>query len=225
MEGIRIAIDGPVGSGKSTVARLVAKRLGYTYIDTGAMYRGVALSAKRAGVPWDDADRMAELAGRTRIELRPSGGGEITSLVSIDGEDVSKEIRNTEIGQGASLIGKIAGVRRALVEQQRRMATLGGVVMEGRDIGTVVLPDAELKIFLSGSIEVRAKRRFLELEGKGQKPVMQEVVEEVKARDEQDTTRKENPLKKANDAVEIDTTEMSIEQVVTKIVHLADKRK
>ena len=221
---LKIAIDGPVGSGKSTVARLVARRLGYTYIDTGAMYRGLALKARRSGVTWGDAVRMTELARRTKIELRPVGDKELTSYVSVDGEDVSRAIRETDIGQGASRIGTIAGVRRELVRQQQRIAAAGGVVMEGRDIGTVVLPDAELKVFLTGSVEERARRRFLELQRKGKKSIMEEVVQEVIARDRQDSTRVESPLKKAKDGVEVDTTGMSIEQVVDEVVRLADER-
>jgi len=223
-ERIAVAIDGPVGSGKSTVARLVAKELGYTYIDTGAMYRGVALKAKREGISWDDGDRMAGLAGDTDIELLPAGEGELTSRVLLDGEDVSRAIRETDIGQGASKIGTISGVRIALVRAQKKMATRGGVVMEGRDIGTVVLPGAELKVFLSGSIEERARRRFLELKKKGKEPDMDEVIKEVGERDRQDTTRADSPLKKADDAVEIDTTGMTIEQVVERIVKLAGER-
>ncbi len=221
---IKIAIDGPVGSGKSTVARRVAEAMGYTYIDTGAMYRGIALKAKRQGISWDDPDGMAALAGRTKIELRPAGIAGVTSLVSVDGLDVSREIRDTDIGQGASKVGTISGVRRALVSMQQRMAETGGVVMEGRDIGTVVLPGAELKIFLSGSVEERAKRRFLELRAKGKSPVMSEVIAEVKARDTQDSTRADSPLKKADDAVEVDTTGMTIDQVVEEIIRLARER-
>ncbi len=221
---IKIAIDGPVGSGKSTVARLAAKEMGYTYIDTGAMYRGIALKAKRNEVPWDDPEGMTDLAINTQIELRPAGAGAVTSFVSVDGRDVSREIRDTEIGQGASRIGTISGVRRALVAMQQRMAAAGGVIMEGRDIGTVVLPDAELKIFLSGSVEERAKRRFLELQSKGKTPVMKDVIAELTTRDKQDSTRKNSPLKKADDAVEIDTTDMTIELVVKEIVRLARAR-
>lgn len=221
---IKIAIDGPVGSGKSTVARRVAQEMGYTYIDTGAMYRGIALKAKRKGVSWDDPEGMAALAGKTEIELKPAGTAGVTSFVSVDGLDVSREIRDTDIGQGASKIGTISGVRRALVSMQQRMAEEGGVVMEGRDIGTVVLPKAELKIFLSGSVEERAKRRFLELQAKGKSPVMSDVIAEVKARDAQDSTRADSPLKKADDGVEVDTTNMTIDQVVGEIVRLARER-
>lgn len=221
---IQIAIDGPVGSGKSTVARLVARRLGYTYIDTGAMYRALALKAARRGVSWDDAEGMAAVAQESEIALKPSTEEGKTSLVFIDGEDVSQEIRQTEMGQGASKIGAIPGVRRNLVRLQRAIAARGGVVMEGRDIGTVVLSNAECKIFLSGSVEERAKRRFLELQKKGESPVFEEVVEEVKARDHADTTRAESPLKKADDSVEVDTTDMSIEEVVDRIATIARKR-
>jgi cytidylate kinase len=215
---IKIAIDGPVGSGKSTVAKRVARSLAYTYIDTGAMYRAIALKAKREGVSWDDADGMTALARSTSVTLEPAGGEDETSVVRLDGEDVSRAIRETDIGGGASKIGTISGVRRALVAMQQRMAEAGGVVMEGRDIGTVVLPDAELKIFLTGSVEERAKRRFLELRSKGKTPVMAEVIEEVKARDRQDSTRADSPLKKAGDGVEVDTTAMTREQVIEESV-------
>ena len=215
---IKIAIDGPVGSGKSTVAKRVARAMGYTYIDTGAMYRAVALKAKRKGVSWDDGEKMTALARATSVTLEPAKGEDETSVVRLDGEDVSKAIRETDIGGGASKIGTISGVRRALVAMQKKMAEKGGVVMEGRDIGTVVLPDAELKIFLSGSVEERAKRRLLELQSKGKTPVMAEVIEEVKARDHQDSTRADSPLKKADDGVEVDTTGMTREQVIGEIV-------
>ncbi|MCX6357826.1 MAG: (d)CMP kinase [Candidatus Aureabacteria bacterium] len=218
---ISVAIDGPVGSGKSTVARLVAKGLRYTYIDTGAMYRGIALKAKRAGVSWDDTEEMGRLAEGTEVELQPTTVEGLTCMVRVDGREVSREIRDTDIGQGASKIGTIPRVRRALVGMQRAMAAQGGVVMEGRDIGTVVLPDAELKIFLTGTVEERAKRRFLELQKKGKTPVMGKVIEEVKARDHQDSTRADSPLRKAAAAVEVDTTGMSIQQVVDAIVKLA----
>ncbi|MCX6353852.1 MAG: (d)CMP kinase [Candidatus Aureabacteria bacterium] len=218
---IAIAIDGPVGSGKSTIAKLVARELGYTYIDTGAMYRGIALKAKRMRISWEDAQRMASLAGSTEIVLLPATKEELTSRVLLDGEEVSCEIRETDIGEGASKSSTISGVRKALVKLQKGMAVSGGVVMEGRDIGTVVLPGAELKIFLTGSIEERAKRRFLELQKKGKKPEMREVIEEVRERDLRDSTRADSPLKKAEDAVEVDTTHMTIAQVVDTIVEMA----
>ena len=221
---IKVAIDGPVGSGKSTVAKRVARALGYTYIDTGAMYRAIALKARRARVSWDDGKKMASLARGTSVALEPALGEDETSVVLLDGVDVSREIRETEIGGGASKIGTIPGVRRALVAMQKKMAEKGGVVMEGRDIGTVVLPDAELKIFLSGTVEERARRRFLELEAKRKKPVMAEVVEEVKARDRQDSTRADSPLRKADDGVAVDTTSMTREGVIAEIVRLAKER-
>jgi len=221
---IAIAIDGPVGSGKSTIAKLVARELGYTYIDTGAMYRGIALKAKRMKISWEDAQRLSSLAGSTDIVLMPATKEELTSRVLVDGEDVSREIRETDIGEGASKTSTISGVRKALVKLQKGMAASGGVVMEGRDIGTVVLPGAELKIFLTGSIEERAKRRFLELQKKGKKPEMRDVIEEVRERDRRDSTRADSPLKKAEDAVEVDTTHMTIAQVVDTIVKMARER-
>ncbi len=154
-----IAIDGPAGAGKSTVAKQLAQKLGYLYIDTGAMYRAVALAALRDGIAFDDADRLTELAGRAVIDLNAADGA---YSVFLNGEDVSEAIRLPEVGAAASPVSAVSGVRQHLLRQQRRMASEGCVIMDGRDIGTVVLPDADLKIFLTASLEERAKRRFLE---------------------------------------------------------------
>ena len=225
MKKLTIAIDGPVGSGKSTIAKLVARKLGYLYIDTGAMYRSVALKAGREGIPWTDEKRLTDIARNSSIKLENTvEDGEPKCLVYLDGEDVSSAIREQEIGQGASAVGKISGVRRALVPLQRKMAAEGGTAMEGRDIGSVVLPSAGLKIFLNASVQERAHRRHLELVEKGEEISMEEVIEEVEARDRQDSTRADSPLVKTDDAVEIDTTGLSIPEVVDRIIALAEER-
>ena len=225
MKKLTIAIDGPVGSGKSTIAKLVARKLGYLYIDTGAMYRCVALKAGREGIPWTDGEGLTDIARDSSIKLENTvEDGEPKCLVYLDGEDVSAAIREQEIGQGASAVGKISGVRRALVPLQREMAAEGGTAMEGRDIGSVVLPSAGLKIFLNASVQERARRRHLELVQKGEEISMAEVIEEVEARDRQDSTRADSPLVKTDDAVEIDTTGLSIPEVVDRIIALAEER-
>lgn len=216
-----IAIDGPVGSGKSTVARRVAELLGYVYLDSGAMYRGVAWKALREHVPLDSEDRLAALASGTRIDLVSSDGG---FRVLVDGTDVTAQIRSAEVAQAASKVAMIAGVRTVLVDEQRRAAGSGGVVMEGRDIGTVVLPDADLKIFLDASVEVRAERRRLEHAQKGEALEFAEVLEEVRQRDQRDRGRAVSPLVRAHDSVYVDNTAMSAEETARLIVFLAEER-
>ena len=164
MRKLIIAIDGPVGSGKSTVARRVAELLGYVYVDTGAMYRALALKAQRLNLPLDAEERLAQMAGETHIDLHIDGGAQ---KILLDGEDVTSAIRSPEVAQASSKIAVIPGVRRVLVAEQRRAGQLGGVVMEGRDIGTIVFPDADLKIYLTASVEVRAQRRWREHQQKG----------------------------------------------------------
>lgn len=212
---VTIAIDGPAGAGKSTLAKRLAERLGYLYIDTGAMYRAVALWAKRLGVPWDDAARLEQLARESRIEL--ASGGQ----VRLNGEDVSDAIRDPEISEGASRVSAIPGVRRALVEKQQQMGRQASVVMEGRDIGTVVFPEAEVKIFLDATPEERARRRMKDLAARGLKADFSRVLEELKRRDERDSTRADSPLRQAPDAIYVDSTGMSedeVEQALLKIV-------
>jgi cytidylate kinase len=203
-KGLVIAIDGPVGAGKSTVAKLVARKLGYLYVDTGAMYRAVALKALRLGMDINDPIVMAMLAEATDIQLQQQGDGSVR--VFLDGEDVTEAIRTPEVSEASSIVSAHEGVRKVLAERQKAMAELGGVVMEGRDIQTVIAPDAEVKIFLTASLEERAKRRWLELQQKGISVSYEEVLQEVKERDERDKTRAIAPLRKAPDAVEIDTT-------------------
>jgi cytidylate kinase len=221
-KGLVIAIDGPVGAGKSTVAKLVARKLGYLYVDTGAMYRAVALKALRLGMDINDPIVMAMLAEATDIQLQQQGDGGVR--VFLDGEDVTEAIRTPEVSEASSIVSAHEGVRKVLAERQKVMAELGGVVMEGRDIQTVIAPDAEVKIFLTASLEERAKRRWLELQQKGISVSYEEVLQEVKERDERDKNRTIAPLRKAPDAVEIDTTGITPEEVAEKIVELACKR-
>jgi cytidylate kinase len=221
MRKLIITIDGPVGSGKSTVARRVADLLNYVYLDSGAMYRGVAWKALRDHVPLDSEQRLAALACDTRIDLLSSDG---SFRVMVDGTDVTGQIRSPAVAQAASKVAVIAGVRTVLVAEQRRAAASGGVVMEGRDIGTVVLPDADLKIFLDASVEVRAERRRLEHAQKGEFLDFSEVLEEVHQRDRRDRERAVSPLRRAQDAVLVDNTAMSAEETARLIVFLARER-
>jgi CMP/dCMP kinase len=216
-----IAIDGPVGSGKSTVARQVADLLGYVYLDSGAMYRGVAWKALRDHVPLDSEEKATALARATRIDLLSGDGG---FRVLVDGTDATDQIRSTAVAQAASRVAAIAGVRTVLVAEQRRSAGSGGVVMEGRDIGTVVFPDADLKIFLDASVGVRAERRRLEHAQKGECLEFSEVLEEVRQRDRRDRERAASPLVRAGDAVLVDNTAMSAEETARLIVFLAHER-
>jgi CMP/dCMP kinase len=227
-ERMTIAIDGPAGSGKSTVARRVAALLGYLYLDSGAMYRAVALKALERGISLaNDADLEA-LALETHIELKaPTAEQDAAGLknrVFLDGSEVTQEIRTGEVAQAASRLATIAGVRRVLVAEQQRAGQGGGVVMEGRDIGTVVFPGAELKIFLDASPEVRAQRRWKEHQEKGESLTLLEVLQEVRERDKRDRERKVSPLVKAKDAVLVDNTAMGIEETARLIVFLANER-
>ena len=217
---LSVAIDGPAGAGKSTVSKRVAERLGYLLLDTGALYRSIALAAKEASVSWDDEPQVSALAEgiarRSAIRLEAAKDG--PDRVLLDGRDVSKEIRTQEIADGASKVSALPGVRAALLELQRAAAREGGVVLEGRDIGTVVLPDAEAKFFLTASVEERAGRRYRELVARGLSPVLGDVEREMRERDARDTARPIAPLRQAPDAVLVDSTSLSIDQVVDTIV-------
>ncbi|MBX3231676.1 MAG: (d)CMP kinase [Labilithrix sp.] len=211
-----VAIDGPAGAGKSTVARRLADALGYVLVDTGAMYRAVALAATRAGTPWNDGAQVAGLA-RGIIGDRALAFERDATLgvrVSLRGEDVSEAIRTPDIAQGASTVSAHEEVRAALLELQRQTGAAGGVVLEGRDIGTVVFPNAEVKFFLTASPEVRAGRRHAELVAKGQTVTFEETLADVKSRDARDEGRAIAPLKKAETAVLVDSTSMTIEETV-----------
>jgi CMP/dCMP kinase len=221
MPHLIIAIDGPVGSGKSTLARRVAATLGYIYIDTGAMYRSVALKALRRGVSLEASEQLTTLAGETRIDLRAIDG---TQQVFLDGEEVTAAIRTPEVAQAASKVAVVPGVRKVLVAEQRRAGERGGVVMEGRDIGSVVFPDAQLKIFLTASPEIRAERRWREHQQKGDTIDLARTLEEVHERDRRDRERTTSPLVRARDAVVVDSTAMEPEEVARLVVMLANER-
>jgi cytidylate kinase len=221
MSRLIVAIDGPVGSGKSTVARRVAVLMGYAYLDSGAMYRAVAWKALRENTPFDCEEQLAALAGATRIDLVSTAG---SYRVVVDGTDVTEQIRTAAVAQAASKAAVVAGVRAVLVSEQRRAAQRGGVVMEGRDIGTVVFPDAGLKIFLDAAVEVRAERRRLEHAQKGERLEFSEVLEEVRQRDRRDRERAVSPLVRAGDAVLVDNTAMGAEETARLIVLLARER-
>lgn len=225
---LTIAIDGPAGSGKSTVARRVAAMLGYVYLDSGAMYRAVALKAVEQKIALGDERRLIELARATHIELKPPTAEQETAglknRVFLDGREVTLEIRTGEVAQAASRLATIAGVREVLVAEQQKAGKGGGVVMEGRDIGTVVFPRAELKIFLVASAETRAQRRWMEHVEKGETFSVEQVLEEVRERDKRDQERKVSPLVRAADAVLVDNTAMGIEETARLIVMLAKER-
>ena len=209
-----IAVDGPAGAGKSTVSKIVAKKLSYTYIDTGAMYRAVGLKVLIRGGNFDE-NFIVDTARDIDIKLDASG------KVFLDGDDITQKIRTPEIGKAASDVAKIGFVRKKLTELQRDMAAQGSVVMDGRDIGTQVLPNADLKIFLTASVDERARRRFDELKAKGHAAEFDTIREEIILRDKQDSQREIAPLKQAEDAILLDTTDLSIDEVVAKILELA----
>ena len=209
--GVIVAIDGPSGAGKSSLTKLLARRLGYIHIDTGAMFRAVALMAKRAGIASEDDAKLSELCRGLTITFSRDGE---SCRVLVNGEDVSSAIRSEEIGLLTSLISARKPVRDALLAMQRGMGAAGGVILEGRDIGTVVFPDAEVKFFLSASAEERGRRRYLELSERGEKVTLEETIEKVVCRDQQDEGRKHAPLRRAEDAVSIDSTALSIDEVL-----------
>lgn len=217
-----VAIDGPAGAGKSTVARGVAERAGYTYIDTGAMYRAVAYRALQAGLQVGaDDDAIGRLAGELDFEFREVDGA---SHLFVDGEDVEFSIRTPEVGNLSSPVSAIPQVREHLVAAQRKMAQTQAVVMEGRDIGTVVFPDAVLKIFLTASAEERARRRYRQLRARGERVSLEQVLADQRVRDERDSSRAIAPLRKAEDAVEVWTDGMSVEQVIDRVMKLLRER-
>jgi cytidylate kinase len=218
---ISIAIDGPAAAGKSTVAKLVAENLSYIYIDTGAMYRALTLKALTKDVNLENAMELYTLLTQTQIQLVPEKGGQ---FVYLDGNDVTDKIRSQEVTNSVSIVSKHQSVREEMVSRQQRLAEGGGVVMDGRDIGTHVLPQAEVKVFLVASVEERAVRRHTENLEKGYSSDLQQLKEEIEKRDKLDSEREVAPLKKASDAKLIDTTALSIEQVVNRIVALANER-
>lgn len=218
MREFNVAIDGPAAAGKSTVARLTANRLGFKYIDTGAMYRAVTWKALEQQIPMDDQAAIAKVAENTEIVLETTPDG---TKVFVDGEDITAHIRSAPVTANVSAVAKIRAVRDILVNKQKQMASDGSVVMDGRDIGTKVLPDAEVKIFLTASIEERARRRLAEMGLPETDAAFKKLKREIAARDRTDSCRSASPLKKSPDAVVVDTTGLTIEQVVEKILQLS----
>jgi len=215
--GVTVAIDGPAGSGKSTVSKEVARRLGYAYVDTGAMYRAVALLGMRRGLAESDRAGFIEEAARAQMEFRITGSGQ---RFFVSGEDLTDAVRDPDVGALSSPVSAVPEVRRYLTAAQQRLAAGGGVVMEGRDIGTVVCPQAEVKAFVTATPEERARRRHLELKAKGEDLTQEEVLAEITERDRRDAGRDVAPLRKADDAVELVTDGMTIDEVVQRIVDL-----
>ncbi len=220
--GLVIAIDGPSGAGKSTTARLLADRLGYIYIDTGAMYRSIGWKTAREGMDPADEQKVAELCSRTAVTIKLDNHD---PRFLVDGIDVTGEIRTPEMGMMASAVSKLPAVRARLLTLQRELGNQGGVVMDGRDIGTVVFPDAEVKFFLDASVEERGKRRWLELKAKGMDVDRARIEKEIAERDQQDSGRAIAPLKKAEDAILIDSSTMGIEEVLGRMLAEIKKKK
>jgi CMP/dCMP kinase len=218
-----VTIDGPAGAGKSTVAKRLARRLAYRLLDTGAIYRSVALAARGRGVAWDDAEGLAALARALDIDFAFSENDE-TNRVLVDGEDVSAQIRTPEISDGASRVSALPAVRDALLDVQRRLGASGGVVVEGRDTGTVVFPQAQAKFFLDASPEVRARRRVAELRAAGRTVDEAQTQAEMEARDLRDSTRAAAPLRRADDAVYVDSSTHTIDEVVELMAAEVKKR-
>lgn len=219
---ISVAIDGPSGAGKSSIARLAAKKLGFVYVDTGAIYRSVGLCVKRRGIRPGDAEAVAALLEEIRIDIEYDGGGEQHMLLC--GEDVSEEIRMPEVSLYASEVSAIPRVREFLLEMQREMARRFNVIMDGRDIGTVVLPGADVKIFLTASPEKRAARRLAELRAKGVETDYEQVLGDMKRRDDNDSGRKTAPLRAAEDAIRFDNTDGTLEENTERLVGIITGR-
>lgn len=216
---INIAIDGPAGAGKSTIAKRVAKELSYIYVDTGAMYRAMALYLHRLGISAEDTEKIAESCSGAEISIEYIDGEQV---VLLGGENVNPLLRTREVSEMASKSSAVPQVRTRLVQLQQELGKKQNVVMDGRDIGTVVLPDAQVKIYLTASVDVRARRRWQELKEKGEDPVLEEIAREIEERDNRDMTREVSPLRIADDAVLVDSSAMTIEEVaeyILKIVH------
>ena len=221
-KALQVAIDGPASAGKSTVAKLVAKRFGYIYCDTGAMYRSVTWAALAKNITLDNVTAIIKLAQEITISFEP---GADEQRVFVDGHEVTKAIRSNEVAENVSAVAAIPEVRSEMVKEQRKIATQGGIVMDGRDIGTTVLPNAPVKIFLVASAHERARRRFEENQAKGiATSTLEELQRAIELRDQKDSTRKMSPLTKAKDAIEIDSTHLTINQVVSEISKIIEKK-
>lgn len=220
-KGIQVAIDGPASAGKSTVAKLVAKRFNYVYCDTGAMYRVVTLAAFRAGLTMDQTEEIAELAKQIKIGFQP---GEPEQRVFLNDDEVTQDIRTAQIDNNVSAVAAIPAVRAEMTNQQRQIAAAGGIVMDGRDIGTTVLPNAPVKIFMVATAHERARRRYVENKAKGIATAsLEDLQKEIELRDQKDSTRKVSPLTQAPDAIRLDTTKLSIDEVVDAISKIIEK--
>ena len=217
-----IAIDGPAGAGKSTIAKLAAKGLGFLYVDTGAMYRAIGLYLLENEVDYNEESQLLEALDKINIEIKYVDG---VQRVILNDRDVSEAIRREEVGQAASTTSALKPVRAKLLDLQRDIAAKNDVIMDGRDIGTNILPNAELKIYLTASVEVRAQRRYKELVEKGETPDFEEVKKGIEQRDYQDMNRDIAPLRQAEDAVLVDTSDMTIDEVVARITELAEERR
>ncbi|MDD6188080.1 MAG: (d)CMP kinase [Clostridiales bacterium] len=222
MDKISVAIDGPGGAGKSTIAKAIARRFGFIYVDTGAIYRTVGLRVRRVGADPSSAEEVTPLLESMKIEMKYDESGSQRML--LDGEDVSNAIRTPEMSMYASAVSALPEVRAFLLEMQRSMAREHSVIMDGRDIGTVVLPDADVKIFLTAAPEERARRRYLELQARGTECSYEQVLEEMNIRDKNDSERAAAPLKRAEDAIAVDTTDMSLEQSEDAVAEIIEKR-
>ena len=220
MKKLVVAIDGPAGAGKSTIAKLAAEKLGYAYIDTGAMYRSVAWKFLQTGEAFDEAF-ISKLSQEMVIEFKPESS---VNRVFVDGTEVTAAIRSAEVTANVSRVAAIGAVREAMVDQQRRMGEAGGVLMDGRDIGTVVFPNAEVKIFLTATVEERAMRRYKELVAKGEQVVLEELQKDIAERDKQDMEREISPLRQAEDAIYLDTSDMTIDEVTAYILNLVGEK-
>lgn len=223
-QNLVIAIDGPAGAGKSTVAQLVAAKLGYVYLDTGAMYRAVTYFVLQQGIDPNNHQAVTDAAKQANIELKSNAGVSAKPKIFLNGEEITEKIRTREISNLVSPLSAISSVRDVLVEQQRKLARNGNVVLDGRDIGTVVLPNADVKIFLTASAEERANRRIKDLEKQGEKADLKELQAEIEARDKRDSTRDVAPLKVADDSVVVNTDKLNIEQVVERILEICAER-
>ncbi len=224
-KGLVIAIDGPSAAGKTSVGREVARRLGYAFLDTGNLYRALTWLALRRGVPPDDEGALAALAREARIGLGPAApGSPEPSAILVDGEDVTPHLRAPEVEAVVSQVSKVPAVRQALLQMQRRLASAGGIVMAGRDIGTVVLPHADLKVYLDASPGERARRRYLEATAQGQGVSLQQVARDLARRDETDSRREAAPLRPAEDAVIVQTDGLTLAQVVARVLELVNAR-
>ena len=220
--GYNVAIDGPAGAGKSTIAKAVAKELNLIYVDTGAMYRAVALFMLREGVDLSDREAIIEKCPQADVTIRYEDG---VQVVFLNGENVNPFLRTEQVGETASVISPIPEVRKNMVALQKELAANSDCIMDGRDIGTCVLPDARLKIYLTASSDVRARRRFQELTAKGESCDLQKIKADIEDRDYRDMHREESPLRQADDAVVVDTSDMTVEEVIASIIELCKSRR